>query len=219
MSSSASSKSQCPLCFSHFSTSIIESHASKCRRESPENSTTQPLNKSKSPGPSPSPSPQPAKRAWSGFTMNPSPGSSPKAEKKPRLDDTQGQISKPKSNVPLAEAMRPKTLEEYLGQDTICEEKSIWRGLIERNQVPSMVLWGPPGCGKTSLANVIAQKCKNEAGNRTKFVKLSACTSNVAEVKEVVKIAKNDLKMFGRRTILFIDEVHRLTIIQGQNDF
>merc|ERR1719209_1317666 len=81
--------------------------------------------------------------------------------------------------------------------------------LISSN-LPSLILWGPPGCGKTSLANIIAESNKG----RARFVKMSACTCGVAEVREVVKQAKNEINMFKRKTILFMDEVHRFNKVQ-----
>ncbi|XP_061518944.1 ATPase WRNIP1-like [Anopheles gambiae] len=113
----------------------------------------------------------------------------------------------PESNVPLAERVRPSTIEEYVGQEQIIGQNTILRKLFEHDTIPSMILWGPPGCGKTTLANIIANRCKRNVGT-LRFAKLSATMAGVAEVKEVVKVAKNESK-FNRRTILFMDEIHR----------
>uniref|UniRef100_A0A182IM42 UBZ4-type domain-containing protein n=1 Tax=Anopheles atroparvus TaxID=41427 RepID=A0A182IM42_ANOAO len=116
------------------------------------------------------------------------------------------------SNVPLAERVRPTEIEDYIGQDQIMGRNTILRKLFDNGTIPSMILWGPPGCGKTTLAHIIANHCKKNAGIM-RFVKLSATMVGVAEVKEVVKVAKNDAK-FKRRTILFMDEIHRFNKAQ-----
>jgi len=110
-------------------------------------------------------------------------------------------------NTPLAERMRPQNLDEFLGQQRILGETSMLRSVILSGNVPSMVFWGPPGCGKTSLANVI----KNHSKNR--FVALSAVASGVKEVKAILDEAKT-YKENGRETILFIDEIHRFNKAQ-----
>jgi len=112
-------------------------------------------------------------------------------------------------NKPLAELMRPTDFSSYMGQEEILGKGSQLRKILDHfengRSLPSLILWGPPGCGKTSLANVIAVKTRG----RYKFVKMSACVAGVAEVKKVVEAAKNDLAMFKKQTILFMDEVHR----------
>ncbi|XP_072024367.1 ATPase WRNIP1-like [Amphiura filiformis] len=121
--------------------------------------------------------------------------------------------SKPKVDFrPLPERMRPKQLGDYIGQSKAVGRNSMLRRLLEADEVPSMILWGPPGCGKTTLAHVIAEKAKQSGKGR--FVTLSATTSNVAQVKDVIAAAKNDQKMFKRQTILFIDEIHRFNKLQ-----
>ncbi|XP_069112993.1 ATPase WRNIP1-like isoform X4 [Argopecten irradians] len=113
---------------------------------------------------------------------------------------------------PLAEQMRPKSLEDYIGQDKAVGKKSLLRSLLQTDQIPSLILWGPPGCGKTTLAKIIAQQCKS--GSTLKFVQLSATTSGVNDVKEVVKVAKNDQRMLKKKTVLFLDEIHRFNKTQ-----
>ena len=110
---------------------------------------------------------------------------------------------------PLAERLRPQSLDEFLGQNKILGEQSLLRRSLENDTVPSMIFWGPPGCGKTSLAHVIRQKTKK------RFVALSAVASGVKEVKEVLADARQMKKAF-LDTILFIDEIHRFN--KGQQD-
>lgn len=111
--------------------------------------------------------------------------------------------------MPLAERLRPQNLDEFLGQSKILGEQSLLRKSLESDTVPSMIFWGPPGCGKTSLAHVIKQKTKKA------FVALSAVTSGVKEVKEILADARKMHGMF-KDTILFIDEIHRFN--KGQQD-
>jgi len=109
---------------------------------------------------------------------------------------------------PLAERLRPREMSEYQGQDAALTSQL--QTLLASSNLPSLILWGPPGCGKTSLANIIAENNKG----RVRFVKMSACTCGVAEVRDVVKQAKNEMNMFKRKTILFMDEVHRFNKAQ-----
>ena len=110
---------------------------------------------------------------------------------------------------PLAERLRPQNLDEFLGQNKILGEQSLLRKSLENDNVPSMIFWGPPGCGKTSLAHVIRQHTKKA------FVALSAVASGVKEVKEVLADARK-MKGLFQDTILFIDEIHRFN--KGQQD-
>lgn len=115
------------------------------------------------------------------------------------------------NSVPLAEKMRPDTIDDYVGQDHIIGKNTILRQVLDKNEVPSMILWGPPGCGKTTLAHIIAKQCKTTDNSR--FVKMSATMCGVNEVKEVIKVAVNERK-FKRKTILFMDEIHRFNKLQ-----
>ena len=104
---------------------------------------------------------------------------------------------------PLAERMRPRTISEYLGQDHILGEGKLLRRLIETDRLTSLIFWGPPGSGKTTLARIIANATKSH------FIFFSAIMSGIKEIREVVKEAEDTLKYRGKRTILFVDEIHR----------
>lgn len=119
-----------------------------------------------------------------------------------------GQAQRKKAYQPLAERMRPRTLEEIAGQVHLIGPGMPLRTLIERDEVPSIVFWGPPGCGKTTLAKVIATLTKAE------FVELSAVMSGVNDIRLAVKAAEASLKYYDKRTILFIDEIHRFNKAQ-----
>lgn len=109
---------------------------------------------------------------------------------------------------PLAEQLRPKTLAEFVGQKHLVGQNKVLLQLIENGNIPSMIFWGPPGSGKTTLARIIAETTPHQ------FITLSAVTSGIKEVKEVIQKAKNDLVMYAKRTILFIDEIHRFNKAQ-----
>lgn len=104
---------------------------------------------------------------------------------------------------PLAERMKPESLEDFFGQHTIVGKDKLLTKLIEADRMGSIVLYGPSGSGKTSLARIIAKKTKAE------FVSLNAVTSGVKDIRDMVQLAKNNLSMYQKRTILFIDEIHR----------
>lgn len=109
---------------------------------------------------------------------------------------------------PLAYRMRPKTLEEYVGQEHILAQDKILYRTIKADRLSSIVLWGPPGCGKTSLARVISETTKY------KFTKINAVTSGVGDIKKAVEEAKNPFLNSSGKCILFIDEIHRFNKLQ-----
>jgi putative ATPase len=112
------------------------------------------------------------------------------------------------STAPLAARMRPRTLDEFTGQDHILAPGQLLRRAIEADRIQSLIFYGPPGTGKTSLAQIIAQKTKN------KFERLSGVESNVADMRRVLAGAANRLANTGQPTILFIDEIHRFNKAQ-----
>ena len=108
---------------------------------------------------------------------------------------------------PLAARLRPRTLEEYCGQQHLLGEGKVLRRLIESDKVGSMIFWGPPGVGKTTLARIIAQRTK------ASFIDFSAVTSGIREIKQVMAQAEQS-RCFGEKTILFVDEIHRFNKAQ-----
>lgn len=108
---------------------------------------------------------------------------------------------------PLASRLRPAALEEFAGQEHLLGEGKMLRLLIERDQITSMIFWGPPGVGKTTLASIIASRTKAE------FINFSAVTSGIKEIKEVMNQAEHSRRM-GIRTVLFVDEIHRFNKAQ-----
>ena len=110
-------------------------------------------------------------------------------------------------SAPLASRLRPESLDEYVGQRHLIGEGKILRRLIEKDQISSMIFWGPPGVGKTTLARIIARQ------TRAEFVEFSAVTSGIKEVKEVMNQAEQNRRM-GIRTLLFTDEIHRFNKAQ-----
>ncbi|GEJ47258.1 replication-associated recombination protein A [Chryseobacterium sp. ON_d1] len=106
-------------------------------------------------------------------------------------------------NIPLAEKLRPKTLNDVLGQEHLTGDKGTIRKMIENNTLNSLIFWGPPGTGKTTLAEIISEQ------SGRKFYKLSAVSSGVKDVRDVIEDAKKQNLFSGKSPILFIDEIHR----------
>lgn len=113
----------------------------------------------------------------------------------------------PLAGRPLADRMRPQTLDEFIGQENLLGPGKPLRTQIEKDELGSMLLWGPPGCGKTTLARIIAKR------TRSQFVPFSAVLSGIKEIKEVMNKAEA-ARRYGQRTIVFVDEVHRFNRAQ-----
>ncbi len=120
-------------------------------------------------------------------------------------------LVKTEKKPPLAERMRARSLSEFIGQSHIVAENSLLRRAIKLDRLGSCIFWGPPGCGKTTLANVIA--CSTNAN----FVKLNAVSSGVSDVKQVVEDARKSLKLYGKSTYLLLDECHRFSKTQSDS--
>ncbi|CAM9479355.1 unnamed protein product [Lampetra fluviatilis] len=216
---------QCPVCGVPIAPDLINNHLDSCLALPPEDNDddanvddlppTPPL-----PPPQSSPSSSLTPQSKRLRTVSPRPGSwtSPSSQLRATAGDggaggaslTAGSTTPKSARLdcrPLAERMRPDTLEDLVGQAEAIGEKTLMRTLLEANDIPSIILWGPPGCGKTSLAHVIAASSRRSG--RTRFVTLSATNASTADVREAIRQAQNDLRLAQRRTILFIDEIHR----------
>ncbi len=112
------------------------------------------------------------------------------------------------AGAPLAARMRPRSLEEFVGQAAVVGEQGALRELIEHDRVPSLILWGPPGCGKTTLAGIIARR------TGARFEPFSAVTEGIGRVRELIEQARERRKATGQDTILFVDEIHRFNRAQ-----
>ena len=139
----------------------------------------------------------------------PEPQEEPKEAKPPPLQSdilTRAQeLNKLKreASIPLAHRLRPKSLDDFFGQEKLLGQDGILRNIINADNIPSFILWGVPGVGKTSLARIIAHT------TNCKFVELSGAESNAKRLKEVFLQAENEKHLTGRKTILFLDEIHR----------
>jgi putative ATPase len=116
--------------------------------------------------------------------------------------------TRPRRNAPLADRMRPRTIAEFLGQEHLLDPGRILRDAIERHRPPSLILWGPPGSGKTTLAHLVA------GAANAHFVPFSAVLGGIAELRRIVEEARDGLRRHGRATVLFVDEIHRFNKAQ-----
>lgn len=121
------------------------------------------------------------------------------------LFDARAKVAK---KSPLADRMRPQSLAEFVGQEHLVGPDKILRGFMERRELVSMIFWGPPGVGKTTLALIVARAMG------VHFVSFSAVLSGVKDIRAVIEDAKQQLKYYGKRTILFVDEIHRFNKAQ-----
>ncbi|KAI9999005.1 hypothetical protein PInf_003684 [Phytophthora infestans] len=195
------STTECPICSRHVRSESLMLHVDAClaKQDQPKTQfrSPSPSVKSKSPTTSRTPNRSPPPQ-----NSSPSP-SAQKKRKRTATDDA--------SAVPLAERMRPTDLNDLVGQEELLGPGSLLSTLIEADRVPNMILWGPPGCGKTTLAHVISKK------TGCKFISLSGATSKAGDMKDAVDRARGERKMFRRRTIVFVDEIHRFN--KSQQDF
>ena len=116
-----------------------------------------------------------------------------------------------KKLAPLADRMRPRTLDEFVGQEHIVGKGKLLRRAIELDRLQSSLFFGPPGCGKTTLAAIIAESTGSN------FVKLNAVTAGVKDVREIIAKAENELKLYSRFTYLLLDECHRWSKAQSDS--
>ncbi|MBI1875132.1 MAG: replication-associated recombination protein A [Acidobacteria bacterium] len=124
------------------------------------------------------------------------------------FDSDERQPAKPATPAPLAERMRPRSFDEFVGQEAILSPGAPLREAIEQDRVQSLILWGPPGSGKTTLARIIARV------THARFVAFSAVLSGIKDIKEVMAEAERSRRLQGRRTIVFVDEIHRFNKAQ-----
>ena len=132
------------------------------------------------------------------------------ASKKPQRDLFDAQVKTTKK-APLADRIRPKNLKEFVGQEHLVGPNKILQRLVENKELVSMIFWGPPGVGKTTLASIVAQSVDAH------FVSFSAVLSGVKDIRGVIEEAGEQLKYYNKKTILFVDEIHRFN--KAQQDY
>jgi putative ATPase len=113
-----------------------------------------------------------------------------------------------RASTPLADRMRPRTFEEFAGQEELLREGGLLRSALGSGALPSVIFWGPPGSGKTTLARLLAR------ASGARFVAFSAVTSGVKEIREVIERARAERGVRGAQTLLFVDEIHRFNKAQ-----
>ncbi|MBN3275644.1 WRIP1 ATPase, partial [Polyodon spathula] len=193
---------KCPVCLWDFEATIINSHLDSCLQQSELNDQIQETDRNIDDTAPPCKKTRiSSTEAGSAFELNNA------NSKKLALETCAPEAKESRGGKPLAEKMRPNTLEYYFGQNKVLGENTMLRSLVETHDIPSLLLWGPPGCGKTTLAHIIASNSKNSSNSR--FVALSATSASTSDVREVIKQSQNELRLFKRKTILFIDEIHR----------
>lgn len=221
----SSAEAECPICSKCFPTDLIEVHVNRCiflnstDCDKPKDSNKRSFsifNGTKN-SESPDNTKKKSRNGVNGTNENVlSPSTSTKvlpsssSQNIPDTPKTSNENVVTKS-IPLAEKMRPDSIDDYIGQAHVMGKNAILRKILDKNETPSMILWGPPGVGKTTLAHIIAGRCKQT--QNTRFVKLSATMAGVNDIKLAVAAAKNEQK-FGRKTILFMDEIHRFNKLQ-----
>jgi len=231
---------RCPICFNTFLPSNIQSHAATCNGNSVALENRD-IDKTELNENGQSKNSASDKKAISSFFKPPLQNKHPlqsidstqneisvkKLKMEGYKENNSSMTSKKDSNCvrrPLADVMRPTGLEHYKGQEDVVGDKGagFWRPLFQSISktgadiaaIPSMLFWGPPGCGKTSLANVFSSEISKAQNSKWRFTRLSACNAGVAQVKDEVAKAKNERTFFKRSTILFIDEIHRFNKTQ-----
>lgn len=211
MASTSIKLTECPVCQKSYPTENIECHVNQCfelqsqKFSSPTNNNKrQQSNDEKTFG---------IFNLAKKTKLDLKPGKIEKEDKSGALLSKASTSAKSKPEPPLAESIRAEKFEDYVGQQQVVGENSIIRNLLNSGNIPSMIFWGPPGCGKTTLAHIIWSQCNQQKEN-FRFVKLSACTSGISDVKDVVKQAKSYQDTFKKRTILFMDEIHRFNKLQ-----
>ncbi|XP_014219993.1 ATPase WRNIP1-like [Copidosoma floridanum] len=212
---------ECPICYKTFSQNLIEAHVNKCLFLTESTSTCEASTPKRSSSfksiTENSPAAKRPKHSLSVSKSEGTLGSTYENSSPNRKFDSQESAYKKElrhqDSVPLSERMRPADIISYVGQTHVIGQDSMLYKLLTNTEIPNIILWGPPGCGKTSLAHVIENICKRCPGGKYRFVKLSAAMSGVADVKTLIATASNDLK-FGRRTVIFLDEIHRFNKTQ-----
>uniref|UniRef100_A0A8C6ZBM6 WRN helicase interacting protein 1 n=1 Tax=Nothoprocta perdicaria TaxID=30464 RepID=A0A8C6ZBM6_NOTPE len=194
---------QCPVCLRELPGADINAHLDRCLQGGAEADGDGRAEAERG-------SPPPCKKLRPAAPAPAAPGCSP-LQQQGRGGGSSSSIAQQLAGKPLADKLRPDTLGDYVGQERVLGAQSLLRPLLEAHEVPSLILWGPPGCGKTTLAHIIASSSRK---NGTRFVTLSATSAKTNDVRDVISQAQNEKRLFKRKTILFIDEIHRFNKAQ-----